>query len=291
MYATAINGEGASMPLYMDIHTVDPGATWEDVAKAHYADTEIQNQYDVDYLKYWFNKDCGKLFCLVDAPSKEAAHCVHEQAHGLLAEKLIEVDPDLIDSFMGNSPVNSGGAALLPGATVESLRDPGVRTILFTDIVDSTAMCSEHGDDAAMAMLKAHDRVVRKELGKNGGREVKHTGDGIMAVFISPAAAVRCACQIHAGLNYYNATDPLCPVVVRIGITAGEPVEDSNDLFGSSVQLAARLCAQAEPGQVLVSSVIADLCIGKGHKFIHAGECELKGFAQPIETHVVELTC
>lgn len=279
------------MPLYMDIHTVDPTTPWEDVAAAHSSDVRIQDQYDVDYLKYWFNRDCGKLFCLVDAPSKEAAHCVHQEAHGLLAEKLIEVDPDLIDSFMGNSLANSGGAALVPGATTETQRDPGVRTIMFTDIVDSTALCSEHGDDAAMAMLKVHDGVVREALGKDGGREVKHTGDGIMAAFFSAAGAVRCACQIHAGLREHNATEPVCPVVVRIGITAGEPVEDSNDLFGSSVQLAARLCAQAAPGQILVSSVIADLCIGKGHKFIAAGQCELKGFAKPIETHVVELTC
>ena len=82
-----------------------------------------------------------------------------------------------------------------------------------------------------------------------------------------------------------------CPVIVRIGITAGEPVEQSDDLFGSTVQLAARLCAQAEPGQVLVSSVIADLCIGKGLKFVDAGTCELKGFQQPVATHLVELVC
>jgi class 3 adenylate cyclase len=277
------------MPLYMDIHTVDPTTPWEDVANAHYKDVAVQDAYDVDYLKYWFNRDCGKLFCLVEAPSAEAAQCVHEQAHGLLAEKLIEVDPELVDSFMGNSPVNEAGAVVIPSA--DGQKDPGVRTIMFTDIVDSTALCSQHGDDAAIEMLKVHDRIVREALGSNGGREVKHTGDGIMASFLSAAGGVRCACQIQAGLNDYNATEPLCPVVVRIGITAGEPVEDSNDLFGSSVQLAARLCAQAEPGQILVSSVIADLCIGKGLKFTDAGECTLKGFAQPIETHAVELTC
>ena len=70
-------------------------------------------------------------------------------------------------------------------------------------------------------------------------------------------------------------------MIVRIGITAGEPVEQSDDLFGSTVQLAARLCAQAAPGQVLVSNVVADLCIGKGLKFSDAGSCELKGFEGP----------
>ena len=279
------------MPLYMDIHTVDPATTWEDVAGAHYKDVDVQNQYDVDYLKYWFNRDCGKLFCLVQAPSAEAAQCVHEAAHGLLAEKLIEVDPDLVDSFMGQGSVNDGGAALVPGATSDTQRDTGVRAVMFTDIVDSTAATSRFGDDAAMAMLRVHDRFVRSALEANRGTEIKHTGDGIMAAFLSAASAVRAACQIQESLRSHNSAPPEHPVVVRVGISAGEPVEDNDDLFGSTVQLAARLCAQAEPGQILVSGVVADLCIGKGLSFSDAGACELKGFHRPVATHVVELRC
>jgi class 3 adenylate cyclase len=278
------------MPLYMDIHSCD-GAHVEDVAKAHIADMEVQDKYGVDYKKYWFNESCGKLFCLVEAPSAEAAQRVHLEAHGLVAEKFIEIDPELVDSYMGPSPTSSVGAALLPGATADTQRDTGVRTIMFTDIVDSTALTSQFGDDAAMAMLAVHDRIVRDALRGNGGREVKHTGDGIMAAFISPAGAVRGACAVQNGLRDHNSTGPEYPVTVRIGISAGEPVEKSDDLFGSTVQLAARLCARAEPGQILVSSVIADLCIGKGLKFIEGGEFQLKGFAEPIETHVVEMVC
>ncbi|HYC96286.1 MAG TPA: nickel-binding protein [Sphingomicrobium sp.] len=278
------------MPLYMDIHKCE-GAGVEDVAKAHLADMEVQDRYHVEYKKYWFNETCGKLFCLVEAPSAEAAARVHQEAHGLLAEKLIEVDPELVDSYMGPSPVGSMGAALMPGATAETQRDTGVRTVMFTDIVDSTAMTSKFGDDAAMAMLAVHDRIVREALTRNCGREVKHTGDGIMASFLSAAGAVRCACQVQGELRDYNLSGPDCPVIVRIGISAGEPVEQHEDLFGSTVQLAARLCAQAEPGQILVSSVIAELCIGKGLRFIGAGPCQLKGFEQPVETHVVELVC
>ena len=281
---------GAKMPLYMDIHNCE-GAHAEDVAKAHIADMEVQGKYGVDYKKYWFNESCGKLFCLVEAPSAEAAQRVHVEAHGLAAEKFIEIDPELADSYMGPSAVSAGGAALLPGATADTQRDTGVRTVLFTDIVDSTELTSRFGDDATMAMLAIHDQVVREALRGNGGREVKHTGDGIMAAFISPAAAVRGACEVQKGLREHNAGGPEYPVTVRIGISAGEPVEQSDDLFGSTVQLAARLCSQAEPGQILVSSVIADLCIGKGLKFIAAGECQLKGFAHPIETHAVELVC
>jgi class 3 adenylate cyclase len=275
------------VPLYMDIHTVD-GVTADDVAKAHFKDVEVQGKYGVEYLKYWLNEDCNKLFCLVEAPDAESARCVHEEAHGLAAEKLIEVDPDLVESFMGNAPPNEVGAALQFGS---KRRDSGVRTILFTDIVGSTEMADRHGDDAAVAMLRTHDAIVRKALKDNSGREVKHTGDGIMAAFMSPASAVRAACQMQADLRAHVGDGTGLPVVIRIGISAGEPVEDAEDLFGCSVQLAARLCAKAEPGQILVSNVVAGLCIGKGLKFTDLGECELKGFDHPIETHAVELTC
>jgi len=279
------------MPLYMDIHSIDPDTPWEDIAKAHYADTEIQGDYSVDYLKYWFNRDCGKLFCLVEAPNAEAARCVHQQAHGLIAERLIEVDPDLIDGFMGTTGVNQGGAALVPGATSETQRDSGVRTVLFTDIANSTEMTSRFGDRATMAMLQVHDGIVRNALRGNGGREVKHTGDGIMAAFVSAADAVRFACQVHEALNAHNDSGPEFPVMVRIGISSGEPVEHGNDLFGSTVQLAARLCAQADPGQVLVSNLVADLCKDDSLRFSETREVQLKGFDREVETRFVELTC
>lgn len=279
------------MPLYVDIHSIDPDTPWEDIAKAHYADTQIQSDYSVEYLKYWFNKDCGKLFCLVDAPDAESARCVHEHAHGLVAEKLIEVDPDLIDGFMGNAEVNDAGAALMPGATSPTERDSGVRSVLFTDIANSTEMTSRFGDRATMAMLTVHDGIVRNALRDNEGREVKHTGDGIMAAFILAANAVRFACQVQEALQAHNLSEPEFPVMVRIGISAGEPVEHANDLFGSTVQLAARLCARAEPGQVLVSTLVAELCDDESLRFSETQGVQLKGFDQDVETRIVELAC
>lgn len=276
------------MALFMDIHTVD-GASAQDVARAHLADVAVQDRYAVEYLKYWFNEGCGKLFCLVEAPSAEAARCVHEEAHGMVAEKLIEVDPDLIDGFMGRSEINDVGAALLAEAGARQ-HDTGIRTIMFTDVVGSTELTSLLGDDAVMSLLTVHDRIVRDALRANAGREIKHTGDGIMAAFVSAAAAVRCACEIQRGLADHNV-DADHPVTVRVGLTAGEPVESHDDLFGSTVQLAARLCAQAAPGQILVSNVVADLCIGKGLHFDDAGEAHLKGFDGPIPTRAVQLTC
>lgn len=276
------------MPHFMDIHTVE-GATLDDIVGAHNLDMKFAHQHDVTPLKYWFNPEAGKVFCLFEAPSAEATQCLHQKAHGLLAEKVIEVDPDLVGGFMGDATINDGGAVI--DAAADNKLDSAIRTILFTDIVDSTAMTSRHGDDAAMAMLEVHDRLVREALAANNGREVKHTGDGIMASFVSSASAVRAACQLIEKLEAHNKSDPAFPVTVRVGISAGEPVEQGQDLFGSSVQLAARLCAQADPGQVLVSNVVADLCMGKGLSFADAGDRELKGFAGPVHTHAVQLTC
>ncbi len=232
------------------------------------------------------NEGCGKVFCLVEAPSAEAAAAVHREAHGFVAEKIIEIKPpELADAFLGGGDTNPHGAALLPGGSTAP-RDPGIRTVLFTDIVNSTAMTQTLGDEKAMEFVHRHDRIVRKALEEHRGREVKHTGDGIMASFHSSASAVRCAAQIQSELGSDAGTSPA--ISVRIGCAAGEPVERGDDIFGSTVQLAARLCAKAEPGQILVSNVVAELCLGKEVSFQDLGEVSLKGFDRPIRVRAVE---
>ena len=272
------------MPLYMDIHNLPEGTTPEDVAKAHAKDMETQQKYGVEYHKYWVNEKTGKVFCLVHAPNAEAAECVHREAHGLLAEKIIEVEPDVAEVFLGGTETNSVGAVLLPAGGADA-RDPGIRTILFTDVANSTSLTQSLGDDVALAVLGVHDTIVRDTLSALGGREVKHTGDGIMASFVSAASAVRCAIQIQRELEKHAQANPGRPLKVRIGAAAGEPVEQNDDLFGSTVQLAARLCAHAQPEQILVSNAIPDLCLGKGLSFEDLGEIVLKGFGQPVRAH------
>jgi class 3 adenylate cyclase len=275
------------MPTYMDIHEIPGGITADEVAKAHAHDAAVEGKYGVHYHKYWVNERAGKIFCLCEAPNAEAAMQVHREAHGQVAEKIIQVEPDVADLFLGGSEVNSAGAVLLPGGAADA-RDSGIRTVLFTDIVESTSLTQTLGDDVAMELLQIHDSVVRDALKALHGREIKHTGDGIMASFVSAAAAVRCAAQIQRELAQRAGEQSNHPVRVRIGGAAGEPVEHGNDIFGSTVQLAARLCSHAEPEQIVVSSVVADLCIGKGLMFRALGEVSLKGFDQPVHAHSVE---
>jgi class 3 adenylate cyclase len=271
------------MPMYMDIHDL-PGVTSDDVAKAHLMDQHVQADHGVEYVKYWVNEKQGKIFCLCHAPNAEAADAVHREAHGLRAARIMEVTPEIADAFMGAAEIDKAGAALLPG---KGERDPGTRTILFTDIVGSTDMTQQLGDEIALDMLKVHDRVVRAALAATNGREVKHTGDGIMAVFHSAASAVRCGMTVQQNICQHRNHHPEMPLQLRIGVASGEPIEHHNDLFGSTVQLAARLCGHAEPEQVLVSNAVAELCIGKALPLRHVGEVSLKGFDQPVRAHCI----
>jgi class 3 adenylate cyclase len=268
----------------MDIHDL-PGVTPEAVAKAHVEDVKIQSKYGVTYHKYWVNERKGKVYCLCQAPTAEAAEAVHRNGHGLTASRIMEITPELEEAFMGNTEVNLDGAAVLPN---NNGHDPGTRTIFFTDIVGSTALTQQIGDDGILVLLEVHDRIVRGALAANRGSEVKHTGDGIMASFVSAASAVRCGIEVLK--NIASERDAKAPLRVRVGIAAGEPIERANDLFGATVQLAARLCQHAEPEQILISNAVAELCVGKRLPIREIGRLALKGFDDPVHAHAVALS-
>jgi class 3 adenylate cyclase len=272
------------MPLYMDVHDIK-GVTAAAVAEAHKADMQKQAQHGVEYVKYWVNEKAGKVFCLVDAPNPEAANCVHREAHGLLAGRIVQVEPDIAEALMGGGEINEGGAAVSAPGLGPGL-DTGIRTILFTDIVGSTMLTQQLGDEAAMQLVHLHDDIVGAALAALTGRRVKHTGDGIMASFASATCAVKAASRIQQALAAHEGHDGH-RLRVRIGAAAGEPVEHRGDFFGTTVQLAARLCAHAEPDQILVSNTVMELCVGKGLKFSDLGVLALKGFDQPVRVHTV----
>ena len=92
MVAAALDAtEEDTVPLYMDVHTIDGGVGMDDVAKAHLADLQMQARYDVSYLRYWVDEKHGKVFCLVEAPSADVASTVHREAHGLVADEVFQV--------------------------------------------------------------------------------------------------------------------------------------------------------------------------------------------------------
>jgi class 3 adenylate cyclase len=163
----------------------------------------------------------------------------------------------------------------------------GLVTILFTDMEGSTALTQRLGDAKAQEVLRAHNTIVRDALKAHDGSEIKHTGDGIMASFGSARRALESAITIQRGFADHNADNPNAQVRVRVGLNAGEPVAEDDDLFGTAVQLAARVCAHAEPGQILASDLVKGLAAGKGFLFADRGETALRGFEEPVRLYEV----
>jgi adenylate cyclase len=155
-------------------------------------------------------------------------------------------------------------------------------TVMFTDIAGSTSLTHRLGDEGAQMLVRAHNDTVRRALDSYNGKEIKHTGDGIMASFFSASRAVGCALYIQQSFGERNGINPEDAVRVRIGLNAGEPIAEGNDLFGTSVQMARRICDRADPGQVLVSDVVRQLVAGKGFSFQQVGAEILKGFKEPV---------
>jgi class 3 adenylate cyclase len=263
------------MPIFMDRHDLR-GLKRADVAEAHRRDLEVQDRHGVKYMAYWYDEGNGAAFCLVHAPDEAAAERVHREAHGEIANAIIQVDLAAVEAFLGRI----GDPRAAPGA-VTPASDVGLRAVMFTDIVGSTEMTARLGDSAALELVRAHDALVRRGLEAHGGREVKHTGDGIMASFDKTPNAVRAAADIQRRFAAYNA-EASESLSVRIGIHAGESVEDHNDLFGATVQLASRLCSEAEAEGVVVSGLVRDLSYEDAGRFVSLGERRLKGFAKEI---------
>ena len=267
------------MPIFLDRHDLK-GLSAADIAEAHRKDLEVQERYGVRFLTYWFDQARGTAFCLIDAPSIETAMRVHDEAHGDVARDVIEVDLSAVEAFLGRvsdpSPTQAGAAPAV---------DAALRTIMFTDIVDSTGMTARLGDARAVEMVRAHDALVRRALNDKAGREVKHTGDGIMAAFDDTVAAVHCARAIQQAFDAFNLASSE-KLRVRIGLDVGEPVADSNDLFGTTVQMAARLCQTAEPESIAVSAAVHEAVQGQC-RFRELGSRPLKGFAGQAEVYEV----
>jgi class 3 adenylate cyclase len=270
----------------MDRHYVE-GATRHAIADAHQKDLALQERYGVKFLTYWFDEMRSTAFCLIEAPNRETIEHAHDEAHGSVPNEVLEVDPAVVDAFLGRikDPAPVANAA---DNSVQVPIDPGFRTIMFTDLKDSTLMTTLYGDAKALHLLHVHNALTRNALKAHEGREVKHTGDGIMASFTAAADAVACASAIQRAFSDYNNEHADAPLYVRIGLSAGEPIEEHGDLFGKTVQLAARLCALAEPGRILVDAAVYDQAADKRLPFSDMGEVTPKGFDHPIRLYEVQ---
>ena len=190
----------------------------------------------------------------------------------------IELAAEVFDEFIGEAQ--------------QAQVDAGAfRTVLFTDVEGSTALTDRLGDADARELLREHERTTREALKAHGGSEVKTMGDGFMASFSSATKALECAMSLQQSFAHHNESADE-PIHVRIGLNAGEPIAEDDpggrgDLFGTAVNLAARIAAKAEGGEILASNVVRELVAGKGFLFNDRGDTELRGFEDPVRVYEV----
>jgi class 3 adenylate cyclase/pimeloyl-ACP methyl ester carboxylesterase len=183
-----------------------------------------------------------------------------------------------IDEFLGEGEEPVAGA--------EPPAAGAFRTVLFTDVEGSTSLTQRLGDAKARQVLREHERITREALKAHGGTEVKTMGDGFMACFTSATRALECAIAMQRAFAEHNESAEE-PMRVRVGLNAGEPIAEDEDLFGTAVILAARVAAKAEGGEILVSDVVRQLVAGKGFLFSDRGDTVLRGFEDPVRLYEV----
>ena len=273
------------MPIFMDRHQIE-GATRATTAQAHERDLQVSGKYGVTFITYWFDEGRSTTFCLVDARTSDDVKAAHAEAHGSIPNEIIPVDASAVEAFLGRimdptAPTQTEAQAA--GMTIDS----AFRVIMVTDLEGSTAMTQRLGDARAMHFLRIHNALTRTALRDHQGREVKHLGDGVLASFMTADDAADGAIAIQESFRSYSEEHAEQALRVRIGFGAGEPVEEDDDLFGTAVQLASRLCAEAKPGQILMADIVMDLLTSGRYVSSDQGESKLKGFHEPA--HIFEL--
>ncbi len=262
------------MPIFMDKHFVE-GASIHEVNAAHEKDLAIENKYNLKFITYWFDPKRSTAFCLVDSPDKESIIKAHNEAHGLIPHQILEVNPEEIYSFLGRithpEPVEKNK---------EPIIDSAYRVIMFTDIKNSTLKTSKLGDKKALHLIHIHNTITRDSLKEFNGQEIKHTGDGIMACFKSVNDAVESSMKIQNGFKTHNEKNPELKIFLKIGLSSGEPIEESGDFFGSAVQLSSRLCSYAKANEIIASNDIKNAYENNNASFISLGDITLKGFPE-----------
>jgi class 3 adenylate cyclase len=207
-------------------------------------------------------------------------------ADGIPNARFIEMDgdfhaswrPDDYDELVGHIEEFVTGTRV-----VENRSDRVLTTVLFSDIVGSTAQAADFGDRQWRHVLDDHDQVVRAELNQYRGREISTTGDGFFAAFDGPARAVRCGVAITEAVRRLG-------VEVRVGVHTGECEARGTDLAGIAVHIGARVASLAAPGEVLVTSTVRDLVAGSGLRFEQRGAHQLKGVPDAWNIFAVDHT-
>jgi len=233
----------------MDRHDVSEEVTAEIVAALHQADLKIQDKYNCRGITYWFDDVRKTAFCLIDAPNKQAIKQMHDNAHGEVPHHIIEVDKNIVESFLGRieDPKKATNTEL------NIINDPAFRTILYVEISQATLIGKKKRN--------FHDLVskVSDELSIYEGRMVKKKKNYILASFKSVSNALKCALSIQSNFNTPEVTKNSEEFNVNLGMYSGVPVTSSKGFFKETIKMATRFSI-ISTNNIIISTEIKDLC-------------------------------
>jgi AraC-like DNA-binding protein len=240
------------MPIYMDIHTI-PGVKAKNVAEAHLKDLAIQEDYGCKCMTYWIDEKRESVFCLIDAPDKDAVEELHGKAHGLIPNKIIEVSSKVVESFLGR--IFDPPDATVSETGLKVFSDAALRTLLVTTIEDPVLLELRLGKEKANELIRQLNLMVRKKIAEFEGSEAEHKGTGFIVSFTAAANAVSCALAIRKDLPVHISGE----TGLKLALHAGEPVAKSPVLFGDTIQMAANLCVVNKSGRIAITSAVQEI--------------------------------
>lgn len=212
------------MPIYLDIHIV-PGVKARDVADANRKDLFHQDEHACKCMTYWIDEQRESIFCLIEAPDKDAVIAMHNKAHGLVPNKIVEVSSHVVESFLGriydpeNAEVTSDG--------LKVFQDPSYRILVVISHEDPVLLWHKLGNEKADQLLMTQQQIFRKQLINHGGRESEHDQGTYIFSFSSAGKALEYAHAIQQELDQQGLYETL----YRIALHGGEPLENSNQLL------------------------------------------------------------
>jgi len=241
------------MPIFMDLHIV-PGVTPKEVADAHSMDVKIQHEFRCRTMTYWIDEDKGCVFCLIEAPDKESVRELHQNAHGLIPNEIIQVDSNVVEAFLGRISDPETFQEVSEPNHLKVFNDPASRVVMATKTIDARLLQYKLGKEKTRALLLIYNNCIREQIRNHEGSEVELKEEGFIISFASAMQAVKCSLAIHERLPAVSEL-----IGLRIGLHAGVPVNKNNVIFGATVNLAKYLCNIGKDNQIVISAAVRKL--------------------------------
>lgn len=240
------------MPIFMDRHDVSETVTAENVAELHQQDLKIQHKFNCRGLTYWFDENRKTAFCLIEAPNEKAIKEMHHQAHGQVPHRVIEVDANIVESFLGRieDPEKAQNTSL------NIINDPAFRTIM---VIRIKRLSPEQNDTTQLkSSLKNYSNPILSLLNSYEGTVVKQSDDYFLVSYKSVSNAVHAALNIQSKFKEFIDSTSDKRIFLKIALSAGVPVTEKKLIFEDTIKLAERMCAFIK-GKIIVSSEVKDL--------------------------------